>query len=395
MAFKPAVKHGARLRFAISGPAGSGKTFTLLRLATELTNHGKIAFVDTEHGSASKYAHTSACTADCKDPSHFVFDVDEPASFSPSKLTETIMEAVKAGYDAICIDSLSHYWMGPDGELEMVDSAAERSKSKNSFTAWKSVTPIHNKLVDTMIAAPIHVLVSMRSKTEWVIDEDKNGKKVPRKIGLTPVMRDGIEYEFDVCGDMDQENRLTVSKSRCSGMASKIFHQPGLEVAEILKAWLGTPAAQVARGDGPAAVPSVAEGAAESPGSHRASPAAASTPAEDVPVPLRALFEGLHKPGYIKQGFEMMKARLLELAPVMGATAYREIQKRHGITTSSTIAEYKACLLDMWQQCETWQAEVEAEHHAALGITDDDVPKAAAAAAPAPHQETLIPEVVK
>src|SRR6266704_3921166 len=52
--FRKAVQFGAKLRLAVCGPSGSGKTYTLLALATELG--GSIAVVDTEHGSASKYA---------------------------------------------------------------------------------------------------------------------------------------------------------------------------------------------------------------------------------------------------------------------------------------------------------------------------------------------------
>ena len=57
MAFKRATKRQARLRMAVTGPAGSGKTLTALLVARALVGkQGKIAVLDTEHGSASKYA---------------------------------------------------------------------------------------------------------------------------------------------------------------------------------------------------------------------------------------------------------------------------------------------------------------------------------------------------
>jgi len=113
-------------------------------------------------------------------------------------------------------------------------------QSPNSFGAWKQVTPLHNALIDKIISAPLHILVSMRAKTEWVIDRDeKTGKTTPRKVGLAPVMRDGIEYEFDVCGDMDQENTPIVTKSRCPKLAGGVFPKPGKDLAELLKEWLG------------------------------------------------------------------------------------------------------------------------------------------------------------
>jgi len=238
MEFKKAVKYDAKLRLALCGPAGSGKTYSLLSIATELG--GPIAYVDTEHGSASKYADL------------FQFDVIEPDVFDPRELIKLIKQAIEAGYRVVCIDSLSHYWMGKGGELDMVDSAAKRSQSGNSFTAWKHVTPVHNELVDTIIAAQIHVLVSMRTKTEWVVEKDeRTGKSAPRKIGLAPVMRDGIEFEFDVCGDLDQENTLTVTKSRCPALAGKVINRPGKDMALVLKKWLSGAPAQAVQSTGP------------------------------------------------------------------------------------------------------------------------------------------------
>lgn len=366
MAFKRAVKEDSKLRLAVSGPAGSGKTFTLLRIATELARGvGRIAVVDTEHGSASKYSHTAKCTDACTDPSHFDFDVIEPSKFDPRNLIDTITEALKGGYAVFVCDSLSHYWMGPDGELEMVDNAAKQSRSGNSFAAWKTVTPIHNQLVDTMLRAPIHILVSMRTKTEWVIEKDeKTGKNTPRKIGLQPVMRDGIEFEFDVCGEIDQDNTLTITKTRCSALTGKSINRPGPEMSNTLKEWLGSPAAQETRGDGEQQAAGQSPARTERPASPT-QPAAA----EEVPAALKALFEKLHQPGYVKQGFDLLKARMTALSPA-GEAEFKAIQKRHQLTTSSTVQEYRAALLEMWNICEEWQRQTTPK------VDDSDVTKA-------------------
>lgn len=240
MAFKQAIKRDAKLRMALSGSAGSGKSFTALKMATELAGGKRVAAVDTEHGSLSKYAHTDKCGGPgvCEDPSHFDFDVDEPETYDPRGLVTMIDYAVSNGYGALVIDSLSHYWMGTGGELEMVDNAAKSSRSGNSWGAWKTVTPVHNTLIDTMISAPIHIIVTMRTKTEWVTEKDEKGKTVPVKIGMQPIMRDGIEFEFDVAGEMDQANTLTISKSRCSALQGKSIHRPGKATADILREWL-------------------------------------------------------------------------------------------------------------------------------------------------------------
>src|SRR5437868_12471453 len=224
--FRKAVKYDAKLRFGVCGPSGSGKTYTLLRLSTELG--GPVALIDTERGSASKYADI------------FEFDVLELESYDPQRLIEIIDYGASNGYRVLCIDSLSHFWIGKDGELDKVDRAARRMQTPNSFAAWKEVTPLHNALIDKIVSAPLHILASMRAKTEWILDRDeRTGKTVPRKVGLAPVMRDGIEYEFDVCGDMDQDNTLLITKSRCPKLAGGVFPKPGKELADLLKEWLG------------------------------------------------------------------------------------------------------------------------------------------------------------
>jgi len=50
--FQPATKAQAKLKAALFGPAGSGKTFSALRIATGIG--GRIAVIDTERGSARK-----------------------------------------------------------------------------------------------------------------------------------------------------------------------------------------------------------------------------------------------------------------------------------------------------------------------------------------------------
>ena len=223
--FKKAVKTESKLRMALAGPSGSGKTWTALTFAQALGQ--RIAVVDTEHGSASKYADM------------FTFDVVEPASYSPQVFVEAINEAVAGGYDVIVLDSLSHAWMGTGGLLEIVDNIAKRSNSGNSYTAWKDATPLQNKLVDTIIAAPIHVIATMRSKQGYVLETNDRGKQVPKKVGMEPVQRDGVEYEFDVFCEMDVDNNLIVTKTRCPALTGKVFAKPtGAVVTEVIAPWL-------------------------------------------------------------------------------------------------------------------------------------------------------------
>lgn len=220
MEFKRAVKYEAKGRVALIGPAGSGKSYTMLVLARLLAGPtGRIAAVDTEHGSLSKYADL------------FEFDTLELDSFSPENFLSALGTAEAAGYVVFCADSLSHFWMGKDGALEFVDNAtktiaAKRQSQKDSFTGWKAFRPHERQMVDAMLASPLHIIVTMRTKTEYVEQINAEGKKQRVKIGLNPVQRDGLEYEFDLVGYMDDENCFITDKSRCPDYTGKAINKP-------------------------------------------------------------------------------------------------------------------------------------------------------------------------
>lgn len=233
--FKPAVKHEAKLRLAIAGPSGSGKTYTSLALATALAGGKPVALVDTEHGSAAKYADT------------FAFDVLEMTPpFHPDRFGEAIREAAKAGYAVIVLDSLTHAWSGSGGMLDLIDEIAKRKSSGNTFAAWKEGTPIQNRLIDSIVGANIHVIATMRSKQDFVQDKDDKGKTVIRKVGMAAQQREGFEYEFDVVLDMDIDNNAVVAKTRAPALNGRVFPKPGKEVAGLLLEWLkGAPSEPV------------------------------------------------------------------------------------------------------------------------------------------------------
>lgn len=233
MSFKRATKTSTYARVALLGPAGSGKTYTAFRLAHQLADGGEIAVFDTERGSASKYAGDP-------NPDGGVFEFlvqDDMTDFAPKRYIQAIRDAEAAGCKVIVFDSLSHAWAGPGGILEFVDNKKAASNSANSYTAWRDATPLHNALVDALLSARLHVIVTMRTKMEYTLEEDSKGKKVPRKVGLQPIQRDGVEYEFDLIVDMDQAI-ATVSKSRCPTLAAKRFNEPGADMAKLLIAWL-------------------------------------------------------------------------------------------------------------------------------------------------------------
>lgn len=229
--FKQATKQQSRLRMALVGTSGSGKTYTALTLGCRLAQAagGRVALIDTESGSASLYADL------------FDFDALSLASFSPQTYIDAIHAAEAAGYPVIVIDSLSHAWSGKDGALELVDKAQKRAGGGgNSFTAWRDVTPVHNAMIDAIVGSSAHIIATMRAKTEYVMEKDQSsGKVVPRKVGMAPVQRDGMEYEFTVVGTMDVDsNTLVISKSRMSDLAGGVITKPTAALADQMVTWL-------------------------------------------------------------------------------------------------------------------------------------------------------------
>lgn len=223
--FKKAERKRSKLRLALCGPSGSGKTYSALQMAFGMG--GKVALIDTENGSASLYSHLGE------------FDVCEIAPpFSVQKYIEAIKGAEQAGYDVLVVDSLTHAWAGQGGLLEEVDKRSASSKSHNSYAAWRDVTPMHNRLVDTILQSKLHMIVTMRSKTAYEMEKDANGKVAPVKKGMAPIQRDGLEYEFTVVLDLDNQKHVAeAGKDRTGLFDGKVF-VPTQETGKELIEWL-------------------------------------------------------------------------------------------------------------------------------------------------------------
>ncbi|MEM9193196.1 MAG: AAA family ATPase [Myxococcota bacterium] len=231
MGFQKATKERAKLRLGLFGPSGHGKTYTALSVGQRLAEREekRVAFVDTERGSASKYAHL------------FDFDVEESIErFSPRALMAAHEEAVQSGsHGVFVVDSLSAFWDGTGGVLEEVDRITARSASRNAFTTgWREMTPEYRRMIEVLVTSPLHVIVSCRVKSEWVIERDAKGQSLPKRVGLQPVMRAGVEYEFDVVGEFFQVAELHITKSRLPEIAGHMFDHPGNDFADILADWV-------------------------------------------------------------------------------------------------------------------------------------------------------------
>jgi len=208
--FTKAVRKKTKLKLCLTGVSGSGKTYSALKMAAGIG--GKIAFIDTEAGSASLYSNLVN------------FDVLElGAPYSPDRFVSSIEQAEKDGYDVLIIDSMSAAWAGSGGVLELVDDITKASRSKNSYMAWSEGNKEQEKLIQKILTSPLHIIACLRSKTAYEV-MDNNGRKAPVKIGLQPIQRDSVEYEFQVVCDLSRENHFsTVSKDRTGLFGDKPF----------------------------------------------------------------------------------------------------------------------------------------------------------------------------
>lgn len=221
--FTKAVKTERKLRMAITGPSGAGKTFSALAIAQALGD--RIAVIDTEHGGATLYAD------------EFDFDHVALESFAPEMYRTYLHGAGQEGYPVVIVDTITHAWMGKDGVLETVDREKARSQRGNDFAAWQVGTKKQTEFVETLLSVPFHLIVTMRSKMDYVLEAGPNGKTSPKKLGMAPVQREGIEYEFDVIGDMDLSHTMVITKSRLRAMADRVVSQPGRDFGdELLRA---------------------------------------------------------------------------------------------------------------------------------------------------------------
>jgi hypothetical protein len=227
MAFVKAEKTKLWARVAIFGPSGSGKSYTALRIAKGMAQRAgsRIAAIDTENRSLAKYAD------------RFDFDVDNLAEKNIEAYLESINQCIKEGYKVLVIDSLTHCWKEL---LEEIDRIAAKSFSGNSWAAWSKGTPKQNKLVNAIVNFPGHLIVTMRSKTEWSIGKNEDGKNTVSRNGLSPEQGKGIEYEFDILMDINQSHIAEIQKDRTGKFQDKMIEKPGEDFGEALYDWLNT-----------------------------------------------------------------------------------------------------------------------------------------------------------
>ena len=223
---RKAQRRAAKIRLGLASPSGGGKTYSALLIAKGLAGSwDKVAIIDTENGSADLYSHLGD------------FNVLQlTAPYHPEKYIDAIRECEQAGMEVIIIDSITHEWSGVGGCLELQQIATERQRIKNTYTAWKEVTPRHQKFIDAVLQSNCHIITTVRSKTDY-LQVEHEGKKSIQKVGMAQVTRDGFEYELTVSLELDVNHYAVTSKDRTCLFEGKPSFIPSEETGKMLKEW--------------------------------------------------------------------------------------------------------------------------------------------------------------
>jgi hypothetical protein len=222
-----ATRKKSKLRLNLSGPAGSGKTYSALLMAYGLIDSWeKIAVIDTENGSAALYDHLGPFQT---------IDLQEP--FSPERYIQAIDICIKAGIECIIIDSSSHEWSGAGGCLEINEKLAQAKFKGNTWSAWSQTTPRHDAFVNKVLQSPVHIITCTRSKMETVMTDDKKVKK----LGMKDIQREGWEYELTVSLNIDRDTHTaTASKDRTELFEGKDPFVITPDTGKLIRKWCET-----------------------------------------------------------------------------------------------------------------------------------------------------------
>jgi hypothetical protein len=240
---KKAQRKRAYLKLGLSGGSGSGKTLGALLIGFGLLKGkypkeadenlwSKIAIIDTENGSGELYVGRDI--AGIKIGEYSAITLAPP--FEADKYTSAIEMCKDNGIEVCIVDSTTHLWSGQGGLLEQQGNAAKRSG--NSYTAWRDITPQHNRFVETMLQTPMHLIATMRAKQEYVQEKDsQSGKTTVRKLGMEPEQRKGMEFEFTTFFEINAEHEAFGSKDRTSLFDQKTFKITP-KIGEEMMKWL-------------------------------------------------------------------------------------------------------------------------------------------------------------
>jgi hypothetical protein len=187
----------------------------------------RILVIDTENRTASLYAD------------RYKFQtIHLAAPYTPERYKKAMYKAVEKGFDWLIVDSISHEWIGEGGMLAQKDKL-DLQPGSNGFTNWARLTPDHDSFIEFIKQVPVHTICTLRNKQKYVLETNNKGKQVPRKVGMEPQQRDGVEYEFTLIFDLEMPSHMaTPSKNRTGLFAEDPVNLKDPQVAHMLREWL-------------------------------------------------------------------------------------------------------------------------------------------------------------
>lgn len=222
---KKAKRIQAKVKIAIGGVSGSGKTMSSLLLAfglvkaehpewTDAQVWEKIVIIDSENSSGSLYVGTQVGAYRIGE--YFTIDVTPP--FEEQTLIDALTLCENNNMECVIIDSASSYWTDA---LETQGKIAERTK--NAFAAWRPVKNDLQKMMNKILQARFHVISCYRAKTEYTQETDGNGKKVVKSLGMGIIAEGNSAYEYTTMLMLDNDHVANATKDRTGIFDGKFF----------------------------------------------------------------------------------------------------------------------------------------------------------------------------
>jgi hypothetical protein len=151
---------------------------------------------------------------------------------------ECIEAVVKGGYGVLIIDSITPQWDGEGGILRRKEALERANPNANGYALWSRFTPEHEAFKQIILQSPLHVICTMRSKQEYALQPDEKGKLKPVKLGLAPIQRDQLDYEFTLVFDVNLSHNAAVSKDRTGLFDEQAVNLADPKTADAIRGWL-------------------------------------------------------------------------------------------------------------------------------------------------------------
>lgn len=208
-------------RVFLSGPSGSGKTRGAFELASKLYD-GKLPIVlaNTEPNRGELYADRFAIEA--------LIDIE--SDYHPDRFVEAIDDAEQIAPGGILIlDSATHEWYGTNGVTQLA----------SRFGDWAKARPLHQKFVDRLQTAQMHVIVCCRAKMKYE-QVEVDGRQQVITLGIGPMQDADFPYEFSLTGQIDRASHEVEWAGHIDALDGKTSNlvEDAIPLADVITGWL-------------------------------------------------------------------------------------------------------------------------------------------------------------